>query len=81
MKDELNAEKMVAEDLVQGRRKTRVVSGEKIAEARLVLRRLGQKSDKFVGDGLEAWSEYRLRPTERGGLLGNELYGALFDLA
>ena len=55
--------------------------GEKIAEARLVLPRLDETIDKLVEEGLAAWSEDRLRPTERGWLLGNELYGALFDLA
>ncbi len=62
-------------------RMTRGVSGEKIAEARLVLPRLDETIDKLVEEGLAAWSEDRLRPTERGWLLGNELYGALFDLA
>ena len=79
--DDLNAEQMVAEDLMLGMRMTRGVSGEKIAEARLVLPRLDETIDKLIEEGLAAWSEGRLRPTERGWLLGNELYGALFDLA
>ena len=79
--DDLNAEQMVAEDLMLGMRMTRGVSGEKIAEARLVLPRLDETIDKLVEEGLAAWSEDRLHPTERGWLLGNELYGALFDLA
>ncbi len=79
--DDLNAEQMVAEDLMLGMRMTRGVSGEKIAEARLVLPRLDETIGKLVEEGLAAWSEGRLRPTERGWLLGNELYGALFDLA
>ena len=79
--DDLNAAQMVAEDLMLGMRMTRGVSGEKIAEARLVLPRLDETIDELVEEGLAAWSEGRLRPTERGWLLGNELYGALFDLA
>ena len=79
--DDLNAKQMVAEDLMLGMRMTRGVSGKKIAEASLMLLRLDETIDKLVEEGLAAWSDGRLRPTERGWLLGNELYGALFDLA
>ena len=79
--DDLNAAQMVAEDLMLGMRMTRGVSEEKIAEARLMLPRLDETIGELIEEGFAAWSEGRLRPTERGWLLGNELYGALFDLA
>ena len=79
--DDLNAAQMIAEDLMLGMRMTRGVSEEKIAEARLMLPRLDETIGELIEEGLAAWSEGRLRPTERGWLLGNELYGALFDLA
>ena len=46
-----------------------------------MLPRLDETIGELIEEGLAAWSEGRLRPTERGWLLGNELYGALFDLA
>ena len=64
--DDLNAEQMVAEDLMLGMRMTRGVSGEKIAEARLVLPRLDETIDKLVEEGLAAWSEDSLAPDREG---------------
>ena len=37
--------------------------------------------DALLSQGLLAEKNDRLAPTERGWLLGNELYGALWDLA
>lgn len=79
--DDLNAAQMAAEDLMLGMRMTRGVSDEAIAQARLLLPRLDETIDELISEGLVHHSDGRLRPTEKGWLLGNELYGALFDLA
>ncbi|HIY50604.1 MAG TPA: coproporphyrinogen III oxidase family protein [Candidatus Olsenella avicola] len=82
--ERLTAREAVAEDLMLGMRMTRGVGPELLSRARSVA---GEKSvDSAVSTalsrGLAAWDAGgRLVPTERGWLLGNELYGLMWDLA
>ena len=43
--------------------------------------RLLQAANQVVNDGLATWQNNRLMPTDRGWLLGNQLYGAMWDCA
>lgn len=79
--DDLNAAQMAAEDLMLGMRMTRGVSEAQLAFARALLPRLDETVEKLISEGLAEREGGRLRPTERGWLLGNDLYGELFDLA
>ena len=82
--ERLTAREAVAEDLMLGMRMTRGVPPALLGRARSLA---GEKNvDAAVGRalsrGLAAWTpEGRLAPTERGWLLGNELYGLMWDLA
>lgn len=81
--ERLSARKAVAEDLMLGMRMTRGVGPGPLARARDVAG--AARVDAAVGEalrrGLAAWEGGRLVPTERGWLLGNELYGLMWDLA
>ena len=69
--DDLDPRQMAAENLMLGMRMTAGVSDEHAARAAELL----PEATTVLAD-LE-----RQGPTERGWLCGNELYGALFDLA
>ncbi len=79
--DDLNATQMVAEDLMLGMRMSVGVSDEALARAAALLPAAPATFEALVGKGLVVHSECRWRPTERGWLCGNELYGDIFDLA
>lgn len=79
--DDLDARGMAAEDLMLGMRMTRGVSDAQVAAATALLPDAPAVLERLAGRGLVARSGGRWRPTERGWLCGNELYGALFDLA
>ena len=79
--DDLDARGMAAEDLMLGMRMTRGVSDEQVARATALLPDAPAVLDELAGEGLVAHEDARWRPTERGWLCGNDLYGALFDLA
>lgn len=79
--DDLDARQMCAEDMMMGMRMTCGVSDERIADATQLLPALPQTFADLVADGLVMHEDGAMKPTERGWLLGNELYGALFDLA
>ena len=82
--ERLTAREAVAEDLMLGMRMTRGVGPELLSRARSVA---GEKSvdaavSTALSRGLAAWdADGRLVPTERGWLLGNELYDLMWDLA
>lgn len=82
--ERLTEREAVAEDLMLGMRMTRGVGPELLERARSLA---GEKSvDAAVGEalarGLAAWgADGRLVPTEQGWLLGNDLYGLMWDLA
>ncbi len=79
--DDLDARQMAAEDLMLGMRMTRGVSDEMAERARALLPDAPQVLEGLCARGLVRHSDGRWRPTEQGWLLGNELYGALLDLA
>jgi len=74
----LTARQALAEDLMLGSRLSSGLSEFLVASSRL---RIGGEVDQvlegLVGDGL---LDEDLVPTQRGWLLGNELYGRLWDL-
>ena len=78
----LNERQAVAEDLMLGVRLVEGLRPELVLRARELF---GAQFDDAIGallaQGLLAEKNERLAPTERGWLLGNELYGALWALA
>lgn len=79
--DDLDARQMAAEDLMLGMRMTDGVSDELVARAAALVPELAQTLERLAGEGLVVHDGARWRPTPRGWLCGNELYGALYDLA
>lgn len=72
----------VAEDLMLGARLVEGLRPELVARAReLFGTRFDDTVDVLLARGLLAEKNGRLAPTQQGWLLGNELYGALWDLA
>lgn len=79
--DDLDAKHMLAEDLMLGMRMTCGVSDDLVTRAQALLPETQMALASLQEDGLVEHREGRWRPTERGWLCGNELYGCLFDLA
>ena len=79
--DDLDARQMAAEDLMLGMRMSEGVSDELVASAARLIPETLAAFDGLARDGLAFHEGGRWRPTERGWLCGNELYGRLFDLA
>ena len=79
--DDLDPRQMAAEDLMLGMRMTVGVSDEHAARAAELLPEATTVLADLERQGLVEHEGGRWRPTERGWLCGNELYGALFDLA
>lgn len=79
--DDLNAAQMAAEDLMLGMRMSVGASDEALARAAGLLPEVSAVFESLADKGLVVHTEGRWRPTERGWLCGNELYGAIFDLA
>lgn len=79
--DDLNAAEMLAEDMMLGMRMSRGISDKLVARAAQVLPNTPNVLEQLARDGLVNHVGVRWQPTERGWLCGNELYGALFDLA
>lgn len=71
-----------AEDLMLGARLVEGLEPGLVAHAREVLGPcVDEALDRLLKEGLLCLREGRLAPTERGWLLGNELFGQLWDLA
>lgn len=79
--DDLNATQMAAEDLMLAMRMTEGVSEERIARFEERLPRLRSTLGELESLGLMKREGDAFKPTEKGWLLGNELFGALLDLA
>ncbi|WP_101722556.1 radical SAM family heme chaperone HemW [Eggerthella timonensis] len=79
--DDLDPRQMAAEDLMLGMRMTDGVSDERVARAAELLPEAPATLAALEERGLVEHAKGRWRPTERGWLCGNELYGELFDLA
>lgn len=79
--DDLNPAQMRAEDLMLAMRMAQGVSCGQLQEAAELLPQVPQVFQQLQELGLVACEEGRFRPTERGWLCGNELYGRILDLA
>lgn len=79
--DDLDRAGMLAEDLMLGMRMTCGVADELVACAAAVLPETESTLASLETDGFVEHSDGRWRPTKRGWLCGNELYGRLFDLS
>ena len=78
----LTGPQAIAEDLMLGARLVAGLRPELVSRACEVFgARLDATLEALLGDELLVERGGRLAPTERGWLLGNELYGALWDLA
>jgi len=78
--DSLDAQEMLAEDLMLGMRMSRGLSMEDIEAASLVFDKLPLLIEELRSLGLIEISHNRAKPTELGWLCGNELYGRFLDL-
>ncbi len=75
----LTERQAVAEDLMLGARLARDLDAGLVSYARSILGpSLDERLERLVGEGR---LDDSLAPTEKGWLLGNELYGGLWDLA
>jgi oxygen-independent coproporphyrinogen-3 oxidase len=79
--DDLTRAQREAEDVMLGMRMTCGVSDARLDEARPWLPGLDDALAHLCEEGLATHADGRFRPTERGWLCGNDLYGELFDLA
>ena len=81
VQDDLDRRQMCAEDLMMKMRMTRGVSNEELMEAAVLLPGALDAFNSLVRDNLVERSDGRWKPTFGGWLLGNELYGRIYDLA
>ena len=79
--DDLNPAEMLAEDMMLGMRMSCGISDELVARAAQTLPNTKKALEQLAREELVEHRNCRWRPTDRGWLCGNELYGALFDLA
>ena len=79
--EELDARQAAAEDLMLGMRMTAGVPDAQVAAASRLVEGAPAVFEELAALGLAVHEGGRWRPTERGWLCGNELYGRLLDLA
>ncbi len=79
--DDLNRRQMTAEDLMMKMRMTRGVSEDELAKAAVLLPDALDVFRSLVRDNLVKREDGRYKPTFGGWLLGNELYGRIYELA
>jgi coproporphyrinogen III oxidase-like Fe-S oxidoreductase len=80
--ESLDAREVACEDLMLGMRLVHGVDGVTVDAARSIVPDLAEVLASLVRDGLiTATPDGGYRPTDRGWLLGNELYGRLWGLA
>lgn len=79
--DDLDPRQMAAEDLMLGMRLAAGVSDESVTRAAALIPEVPDAFRELEALGLVRHAEGRWRPTDRGWLCGNELYGRLLDLA
>lgn len=78
--ESLDAHQMMAEDLMLGMRMTKGISDAQVAHAQEELKGLLDVLEWQRDAGLVEHEQGAWRPTTKGWLCGNELYGSLFDL-
>lgn len=79
--DDLDRVQMEAEDLMLGMRLAEGISYKRLVAAHEYLDGLYDTLGDLVELGLVERTDTHVRPTKKGWLLGNELYGRLLDLA
>ncbi len=79
--DDLDRNQMAVEDLMMKMRMTDGVSDEEVHRVALLLPRVIDVFQSLVRDNLVAHENGRYTPTFGGWLLGNELYGRIYELA
>lgn len=79
--DELDRRQMVVEDLMMRMRMAQGVSEEELRAAALLVPRALEVFHSLVRDRLVRKEEGRYRPTLGGWLLGNKVYGRIYELA
>lgn len=79
--ERLDIYQRTAEDLMVGMRMMRGISDNQIKQASDVLSEANSAFERLEDLGLAIHENRRWRPSLRGWLCGNELYGILFDLA
>lgn len=79
--DDLDLRQMLAEDLMLGMRMSQGVTQDLVDRAAALIPETVQVLSDLEERGLLVRKGRRYTPTERGWLCGNELYGALLDLA
>ena len=79
--DDLTPDQMAAEDMMLRMRMASGISQEEVDEKAALLPELPKTLDRLADLGLVSFENGSWRPTERGWICGNELYGALLDLA
>ncbi|MEF2846245.1 MAG: radical SAM family heme chaperone HemW [Eggerthellaceae bacterium] len=77
----LDAFQMTAEDLMLGMRMSRGVSDDDVEIASILLPDTATTLQTLLDDGYVVHEDGRWKPTHKGWLFGNHLYGALLDLA
>lgn len=79
--DDLDAAQMAAEDIMLGMRMMKGVSDELVSRSQGLLPTLIDTLSDLVKKGLVVHEGGRWRPTERGWICGNELYGTILGTA
>lgn len=79
--DDLDERQMAAEDLMLSMRMTAGADAELVARASALIPETLPVLEELEAQGLVVCRDGAWQPTERGWLCGNELYGALLDLA
>ena len=79
--DDLNKQQMVAEDLMLAMRMSRGVKHAQVQKAEKHIAGVGRTFESLQEKGLVVRTENAWVPTKQGWLCGNELYGAIYDLA
>lgn len=81
IEDDLDRKQMCAEDLMLGMRMTRGVSDEQVRAAALLLPKVQMTFHELIARNLVMHEGGRYKPTLGGWLLGNILFGKIFELA
>ncbi len=77
----LNERESVCEDAMLGMRMSRGLSKSQLKKMTTVAPRLEDVVKKAIDQGLVKWKSENLATTERGWLMGNELFGEIWDCA
>lgn len=81
IEEELDIFQMTAEDLMLGMRMSKGIADEDIEITQILLPELPNTLCSLMKEGYVVHEDYRWKPTHKGWLFGNHLYGALLNLA